>query len=106
MRPSGNLVLLADFFCTVKAAGRGEGCRAKSVTGRRFAAIPLGLYREIATRARRLAWGMSDELSMARLNAFAAELDAQAAALDTTPHVFSHDEAAAVRSAEDDADQS
>jgi hypothetical protein len=33
------------------------------------------------------------------------ELDAQAAALDTTPQVFSHDEAAAMRSAEDDADQ-
>ncbi len=61
--------------------------------------------REMAMRARRLARGMLDEQTIANLTAFAEELEAQAAALGTAPQIFSHDEAAAVLSAEDDADR-
>jgi hypothetical protein len=65
---------------------------------------PAGL-REMAARARRIAWG-ADELTRARLNAFAAELEARAAALEPPAQTFSHDEAAAVQKAEDDAGRS
>lgn len=46
---------------------------------------PAGL-REMAVRARRLAWGMPDEVTVARLSAFAAELEARAAALSGGCH--------------------
>jgi hypothetical protein len=47
---------------------------------------------------------MRDELTVVRLNAFAEELEAQSAAPDTAPQTFTHEEVAAVRSAEDDRD--
>ena len=48
---------------------------------------PAGL-RDMAVRARRLAWGMPDALTVARLNAFAAELEARAAALEPAAQIF------------------
>ena len=53
------------------------------------------ILREMATRARLYAWSMRDELTVARLNAFAEELEARAATLEIAPQVVSHDEAAA-----------
>jgi hypothetical protein len=60
---------------------------------------PVAL-REMAARARKHAWGMPDEVTVARLNAFANELEARAAALEATPQTFSHEDAAAVQKAE------
>ena len=66
---------------------------------------PAGL-RDMAVRARRLAWGMPDALTVARLNAFAAELEARAAALEPAAQIFSHAAVAPVRQAEDDVGES
>lgn len=52
---------------------------------------PAGL-RDMAARARRAAWG-TDDLTVARMNDFAEELETRAAALD---------EAASIRSADPD----
>ena len=65
---------------------------------------PAGL-REMAARARRHAWG-TDELTKARLNAFAEELEAGAAALEPPPQTISHDEAAAAQRSDPDLGQS
>jgi hypothetical protein len=46
-------------------------------------------------RARRLAQGMLDEQTIATLTAFAAELEARAAALEPAAQTISHDEAVA-----------
>lgn len=66
---------------------------------------PAGL-REMAVRARRLAWGMPDELTVARLNAFAEELEARAAALEPAAQTISHDEAVAAQRTDPDLGQS
>jgi hypothetical protein len=66
---------------------------------------PAGL-REMAARARRHAWGMADELTVARLNAFAEELEARAAALEPAAQTISHDDAAAAQRADPDLSQS
>jgi len=65
---------------------------------------PAGL-REMAARARRHAWG-TDELTTARLNAFAEELEARAAALEPPPQTISHNEAAAIQKGDPDIGQS
>ncbi len=62
---------------------------------------PAGL-RDMAARARRLASGMPDELTVARLNAFAEELEVRAAALEPPPQTVSHDEAAAAQRSDPD----
>ncbi len=64
---------------------------------------PTGL-REMAARARRHAWG-TDELTTARLNAFAEELEARAAALEPLPQTISHDHAAAAQRSDPDLGQ-
>jgi hypothetical protein len=68
------------------------------------AETPAGL-REMAARARRHSWG-TDELTTARLNAFAEELEARAAALEPLPQTISHDEAAAAQRSDPDIGQS
>ena len=60
--------------------------------------------REMAARARRHAWG-TDELTTARLNAFAEELEARAAGLEPLPQTISHDEAAAAQQSDPDIGQ-
>lgn len=60
---------------------------------------PTGL-REMAARARRLARDMLDEQTIAKLTQFAEELEARAAALETAPQTFSHEDAVAVQKAE------
>lgn len=45
---------------------------------------PAGL-RDMAARARRLVQGVGDQQTIANLTAFAAELEAQATALETAP---------------------
>ena len=62
------------------------------------------ILREMATRARLYAW--RDELTVARLNAFAEELEARAATLEIAPQVVSHDEAAATERSDPDLGQS
>ena len=66
---------------------------------------PAGL-REMAARARRLAQGMLDEQTIANLTAFAAELEARAAALEPAAQTISHDEAVAVQRSDPDLGQS
>lgn len=63
---------------------------------------PAGL-RDKAVRARRLAGAMTDELTVSRLNAFAGELEARAAALDPAAQTLTHREAVAVQQAESSA---
>jgi hypothetical protein len=46
--------------------------------------------REMAIRARRLAAGLLDEQTIANLTAFAAELEARAAALEPAPQTVTH----------------
>ena len=60
---------------------------------------PAGL-REMAARARRLAHDMLDEQTIANLTAFAAELEAKAAALEPAVQTVTHSDAVAVQQAE------
>jgi ATP phosphoribosyltransferase regulatory subunit HisZ len=66
---------------------------------------PAGL-REMAARARRLVQGQLDKQTIANLTAFAAELEARAAALEPAAQTISHDEAVAVQRADPDLGQS
>lgn len=68
------------------------------------AETPAGL-RDMAARARRLATGMLDEPTIANLTAFAEELEARAAALEPPAQTVTHNTAAAVKKAEDDANR-
>ena len=61
---------------------------------------PAGL-REMATRARRLVHGL-DELTIHRMNEFAEELEARAAALEQGEQVVSHSNAAMMRRSDPD----
>jgi ATP phosphoribosyltransferase regulatory subunit HisZ len=62
--------------------------------------------REMAARARRLAQGMLDDQTIANMTAFAAELEARAAALEPAVQTISHDEAVAVQRSDPDLGQS
>ena len=62
--------------------------------------------REMAARACRLARDMLDEQTIANLTAFAAELEARAATLETAPQTVSHQEAAALQRSDPDLGQS
>lgn len=53
--------------------------------------------REMARRARRLAREILDQQARSRLTEFAEELETKAAALETTPQTFSHDEVVVVQ---------
>jgi hypothetical protein len=66
---------------------------------------PAGL-REMAARARRLVQGMTDEQTIANLTAFAAELEARAAALEPAAQTISHDQAVAAQRSDPDLGQS
>ena len=66
---------------------------------------PAGLH-DMAARARRHAADMLDEQTIANLTAFAAELEARAAALETAPQTISHQEAAAAQRSDPDLGQS
>ena len=65
---------------------------------------PAGL-RDMAARARRLAWG-TDDLTIARITEFAEELEARAAALEQAEQTFTHSEAAAIQSSDPDIGES
>ena len=67
--------------------------------------IPAEL-REMGTRARRLAREVSDPPAQANLIAFAEELEARAAALETAPQTVSHQEAATAQRSDPDLGQS
>jgi hypothetical protein len=56
--------------------------------------------------ARRLVQGMTDEQTIANLTAFAAELEARAAALELAAQTISHDEAVAAQRFDPDLGQS
>jgi hypothetical protein len=64
---------------------------------------PAGL-RTMASHARRLARSAGDEEAAAKLIEFAEELEGRAATLDTAVQAFSHEDAAAIKSIEDDTD--
>ena len=61
---------------------------------------PAGL-RKMAARARRLALG-TDDVTAARMTAFAEELEARAAALEQAEQTFTHGEAAAIQNSDPD----
>jgi hypothetical protein len=61
---------------------------------------------ELIAHTPRLVQGMTDERTIANLTAFAAELEARAAALEPAAQTISHDEAVAAQRSDPDLGQS